>query len=279
MPDTKRSLAESTLAIFAGRERVAVMYGDLTEMAATRGRFWFWTAYARTLISLGWRNPVALVAASVCTYWLGPIVWHSMRSLAYPLRHVLIAHPRTVFLFEILGNALIGLFFLVPFLMLRFGLRDRPDAAGRRNLRPDPAVFQLYSGGRSGRRTAYGVRGPDCTVFPTVAPSDDRASAGSGSAVCGRHRMVEFPAAPIVLPPARSDTNDCTTPDGVRRHGDLLRVPARSPAPPTFDRWRTCLRHPPQGCSLPSSLRLSLSSHRCCSPSPPRCRLRLRQQT
>ena len=119
------NLPETLLVLFAGRDRAVAILGDLTEMAATRGRLWFWVAYTRTLILLGWRSPVALVAASVCTYWLGPIVWHSMRTLAHPLRHVLVAYPPMIFLFAILGNALLGLFFLVPFLMIRFVLRDR----------------------------------------------------------------------------------------------------------------------------------------------------------
>ena len=42
--------------------RAAAIIGDLTEMAATRGRLWFWAAYPRTLISLGWRTPVAVFA-------------------------------------------------------------------------------------------------------------------------------------------------------------------------------------------------------------------------
>jgi hypothetical protein len=39
--------------------------GDLLEISATRGRHWFWIAYSRTLISLGWRTPVAFVGAIV----------------------------------------------------------------------------------------------------------------------------------------------------------------------------------------------------------------------
>jgi hypothetical protein len=121
----KTTAAEGLLARITDRTRAAAILGDLTEMAATRGRLWFAAAYLRTLIILGWRSPVALVAASVCTYWLGPIVWYSMRTLAHPLRHVLVAYPPVVFLVAILGNALVGLFFLVPFLMIRFGLSDR----------------------------------------------------------------------------------------------------------------------------------------------------------
>jgi hypothetical protein len=122
---SRLAVTEWLLARVTTPDRAAAIFGDLTELAATRGRLWFWTAYTRTLVSLGWRSPVALVAGSVCTYWLGPIVWHSIRTLAHPLRHVLVAFRPMVFMFAILGNALLGLFFLVPFLMIRFGLRDR----------------------------------------------------------------------------------------------------------------------------------------------------------
>jgi len=63
MPNT--SLAESVLALAAGRTRAAAIYGDLTEMAATRGRRWFWTAYARTLLTLTWRIGLALFVADI----------------------------------------------------------------------------------------------------------------------------------------------------------------------------------------------------------------------
>ena len=52
MPNT--SPAEALLTLIAGPDRAAAMLGDLTEMAATRSRLWFWTSYARTAISVGW---------------------------------------------------------------------------------------------------------------------------------------------------------------------------------------------------------------------------------
>jgi hypothetical protein len=60
-----KPLAESLLARLADKDRAAAIYGDLVELSATRGRLWFWTVYARTLISLGWRTPVAFVVAIV----------------------------------------------------------------------------------------------------------------------------------------------------------------------------------------------------------------------
>jgi hypothetical protein len=59
----KTPIAEWLLARIAGCDRAAAIMGDLLELSATRGRLWFWTAYARTLISLGWRAPVAFVFA------------------------------------------------------------------------------------------------------------------------------------------------------------------------------------------------------------------------
>ena len=47
---------EWLLARIAGPNRAAAIMGDLVELSSTRGRLWFWTAYARTLISLGWRT-------------------------------------------------------------------------------------------------------------------------------------------------------------------------------------------------------------------------------
>ncbi len=49
----KPTPAEWLLARLTEPERAAAIYGDLTEMAATRSRLWFWTNYFRALISLG----------------------------------------------------------------------------------------------------------------------------------------------------------------------------------------------------------------------------------
>jgi hypothetical protein len=123
----KTTPAEWLLSRITGTTRAAAIYGDLLELAQTRGPLWFWTAYARTLLALTWRTPVALISASVCTYWLGPVVWHSMRMLARLNPHALTlaSSPHSIFLHSIFGNTRVGLFFLLPFLIIRFGLRDR----------------------------------------------------------------------------------------------------------------------------------------------------------
>ena len=115
MPDAKRSLSESLLALFAGRERAAAIYGDLLELAASRPRTSFWTGYFRTLTSLSWRPLTAFFAAAIVCVILydsqGMGLW--ICAVAYP--HV--GPP--------LADVILLLWFLVPFAAIRFGLRDR----------------------------------------------------------------------------------------------------------------------------------------------------------
>jgi hypothetical protein len=121
----KVPFAEWFLAQAIGSVRATAIYGDLEELAAARGRLWFWTAYVRMLISLGWRTGgPAFIVGWVCTYQLAPLAWRAMRTLFHPLRGVSGLYHVSV-LYVPLGNALLGLFFLLPFLMVRFGLRDR----------------------------------------------------------------------------------------------------------------------------------------------------------
>jgi len=67
----KRPFAESVLALFAGRERAAAIYGDLAEMAANRGRVWFAAAYVRTLAIVSWRIIATVVFAMSLYQFLG----------------------------------------------------------------------------------------------------------------------------------------------------------------------------------------------------------------
>jgi hypothetical protein len=74
----KTPIAEWLLARITDPMRAAAIMGDLVEISATRGRVWFWTAYARTLVSLGWRIPVGFVIAIACVWFSGHIiVWLS----------------------------------------------------------------------------------------------------------------------------------------------------------------------------------------------------------
>lgn len=63
----KTALAEWILKRAAGSERGGAIYGDLVELAASRGRAWFWAAYVRTLIALIWRTQIAFVIASAAS--------------------------------------------------------------------------------------------------------------------------------------------------------------------------------------------------------------------
>jgi hypothetical protein len=121
----KRTAAEALLALFAGRERATAIFGDLTEMAASRGRRWFWTAYLRTLVTFGWRSPVALVCAYICTRhnWLGAVIFGSL-GLFHRIPPNDSAHTghRSQFL---LISFLIALNLVLPFVLVRFGLRNR----------------------------------------------------------------------------------------------------------------------------------------------------------
>jgi len=104
--------------------RAAVIMGDMTEMAETRGRLWFWMAYARTLVTLGWRAPVAFLLAYAFSTWVAigafPTI-HSVFRSFYRTVHHTVAH-----FWQIpLGDSLIALWFILPFVLVRFGLRDR----------------------------------------------------------------------------------------------------------------------------------------------------------
>jgi hypothetical protein len=120
------SLAESFLALIAGQERAAAILGDLTEMAATRGRLWFAAAYLRTLFSLTWHIVLALLVADIG------------RQMIFDLFHVYILHTPAAWR-DVTGswlNLLNGsgpllacimstLWFALPFAAVRYGLRDR----------------------------------------------------------------------------------------------------------------------------------------------------------
>jgi len=121
----KTPLAESLLALLAGPARAAAIYGDLTEMAAMRGPLWFFAAYARTLISLGWRLVVALFVADIG------------RQFVFDLFHLYMRHTPAVWrnatgsfvdLLNLSGPLLAcimsTLWFALPFAAVRYGYRD-----------------------------------------------------------------------------------------------------------------------------------------------------------
>jgi hypothetical protein len=112
----KTSISESLLALFAGRDRAAAIYGDLTEMAATRSRLWFAAAYIRTLIALTWRPLTAFFVGAILFAFLGDrLTFPVMFGFALSYPHIS----------EPFGDVIFVLFFLVPFAAIRYGLRDR----------------------------------------------------------------------------------------------------------------------------------------------------------
>jgi hypothetical protein len=98
--------------------------GDLTEMAASRGRLWFFAAYLRTLFSLTWRIILALFVADVgrelmfnlanLYFHATPPAWRTTDG-PYLLDH---AGP-------LLACIMSTLWFALPFAGVLYGLRDR----------------------------------------------------------------------------------------------------------------------------------------------------------
>jgi len=123
------SLPEALLARITTPDRAAAVYGDLTELATTRGRFWFWIAYARTLISLGWRAPAALLVAiaSVMIMWRVYPMWmqHAVRHLPAQWQVGMFYGQLAVVSGPFLNMIAFSLWFALPFAWMRFGRRDR----------------------------------------------------------------------------------------------------------------------------------------------------------
>jgi hypothetical protein len=122
----KSTPAEWLLARLTDPTRAAAILGDLTEMAATRGRLWFYAAYARTLFSLTWRIVLALFVADIG------------RQLIFDLFHLYISHTPTAWRnttgswLELLNSSgpllaciMSTLWFALPFAAVRYGVRDR----------------------------------------------------------------------------------------------------------------------------------------------------------
>ena len=125
----KTPIAEWLLSRITDPTRAAVIVGDLTEMAETRGRLWFCTAYARTLVTLGWRAPVAFLAGSAGFFLMMSFFSALLRNPG-PNRTAHMASG------DILANAAVlstgcllvfsvSVWFAAPFAILRFGFRDR----------------------------------------------------------------------------------------------------------------------------------------------------------
>jgi hypothetical protein len=122
----RQPATEALLALIAGPARAAAILGDLTEMAATRGRLWFYAAYARTLFSLTWRIVLALFVADIgrelifnlfhLYLRITPAVWRN--TTGYWLNLLNSSGP-------LLACIMSTLWFALPFAAVRYGLRDR----------------------------------------------------------------------------------------------------------------------------------------------------------
>jgi len=118
------SVSESVLALLTGRKRAAAVIGDLSEMAITRGRLWFWAAYARTLFSLTWRIVLVLFVAEITREFIF--------NLAAIFFHLTPPSWRTTHGASLLNSSgpllaciVSTLWFVLPFAAVRYGLRDR----------------------------------------------------------------------------------------------------------------------------------------------------------
>jgi hypothetical protein len=128
----KSQPTEWLLARFIGNDRASVILGDLLEMKATRGSLWFWTAYIRTLISLGWRTPVALVLAVVSINYVRPWLLRRLVRLVSLLigNSITLASlgERSFFhsaCWTLALQTAFPLWIVMPYVAIRFGLRNR----------------------------------------------------------------------------------------------------------------------------------------------------------
>ncbi len=123
---SKRTIAESLLALFAGRDRAAAIYGDLTEMGATRGRLWFAAAYVRTLISFTWRAPVAWAVGYAMAYVAATFYSpnYDLFSNNIGIRVVEPTGPIAMLALWVVVFLSPPLWFVAPYGALRFGLHD-----------------------------------------------------------------------------------------------------------------------------------------------------------
>jgi hypothetical protein len=119
---TKTQPTEWLLARFTDSTRAVAILGDLTEMASTRGRLWFWTAYWRTLVSLGWRTPVAFISGFAGFWLMLPLV---LKSVLAPHALEKISGTPWLTLHMFLMTFGMSLWFAVPYAFLRYGFRDR----------------------------------------------------------------------------------------------------------------------------------------------------------
>jgi hypothetical protein len=122
--------AEWLLARITDPMRAAAITGDLEELSAGRGRLWFWINYIRALISLGWRTAPAafFLAVGSMTFIFVPVirwlvVWRGGSRLMDP-GFFGNTHLRIIsWNFSMMTAQFLVL--ALPFILVRFGVRDR----------------------------------------------------------------------------------------------------------------------------------------------------------
>ena len=188
----KRSVSETILRLAAGRDRGAAIYGDLVEMAATRGRAWFWMAYARTLAALTWRTTAALVAGIVFFDLLDKL---TRGDAGLTLWVAYMASP-------VLANVGAAFLILIPYATVRYGPRDRMVrlawvtfvlcAIAGRNLSP-PSIFAALTAILVVALCIRTWRGPAAVLITVVA-------VGAGMSACFPGTTGWYPFAVLTLP-------------------------------------------------------------------------------
>lgn len=127
----KTAPSEWLLARITDPARAAAILGDLLEMSSTRGRRWFWISYLRALISIGWRTGgSAFLLAFVCVrFMFGTVIWWLMNHRNPDLMDAGLfgensPHVR-MFCWNLSLMMAQFLCFATPFVLIRFGLRNR----------------------------------------------------------------------------------------------------------------------------------------------------------
>ena len=120
MHDRRKTLHEWMLGCLLDKDAASAILGDLAEVSATRGRLWYWTAYVRTLLTLGWHASKAFIVAAisfVIFYRLWVLLNHSL--LRFHIYRSLFFMPPA------LHFSVLQLWFIAPFAAMKFGWRDR----------------------------------------------------------------------------------------------------------------------------------------------------------
>ncbi len=119
----RAGFAEWVLKRAGGAERGTAIYGDLAEMCATRGRGWFAVEYLRTLIRLGWRTQVAFACGFAAFQLLASLMEFWLKQMPGAWRDHL--GPILFSVGPALAAATVTLWIGVPYLIVRYGVRDR----------------------------------------------------------------------------------------------------------------------------------------------------------